>query len=122
MKLGRIIIGLTLAAGVFVAGFLLGVRYSILRASQAEMLAEFKVHYANLEHADVAPQLREYLKSRLYFLACGLEPRHLDGVRFDFGPVDKSVLSNASGIKGPDSESDIYSLALSKHGRKTGRQ
>lgn len=68
----------------------------------------------------MSSQLREYLKSRVYSLARILRPRDLQGVRFDFGPVDEKVLGGASGLKGPETESETYEIAMTKHNQKGG--
>jgi hypothetical protein len=122
MKFGRIIVCLILAGVVLVAGFALGLRFASIRGSHSEMLAEFKIDYANLEQAGLTPQLREYLKSRLYFLASELEPRDLQGFHFDFGAVDESLLGGATGIKGPESNADVYDFAMTKHSQKGSRR
>jgi len=122
MQRGRILIWLILAGIVFAAGFALGIRYEGVRASRLEILAEFKIDYANLEQAEVSPQLREYLKSRLYFLASELEPRDLQGFHFDFGIVDEALLAGATGIKDPQSNADVYRFAMKKHNQKGSRQ
>lgn len=122
MKYGRIIAGLVLAGIIFATGFAFGLRYLGVRASHSEMLAEFKIDYANLEQAKLTPQLREYLKSRIYFLASELEPRDLQGFRFDFGVVDEGLLGGATGIKGPDSNADVYGLAMNIHNQKGSRR
>lgn len=113
MKIGRIIIFPVMAALVFTVGFVLGANYMADRASRSEMLAEFKVDYGTLERDDVSPQLREYLKSRLYYLACQLEPRDLQGVQFDFGAVDEKI--GLSGIKGPETDAEVYRMAMARH-------
>lgn len=115
MKFTHTIISLILAGIICAVGFGMGSQYAGVRSSKAEMLAEFKIHYANLQRTELTPQLREYLKSRLYFLASGLEPRDLSGFHFDFGPVDEKLLAGASGIKGPETESDTYKIAMAKH-------
>ena len=118
MKYGRILVWLILAGIVFAAGFALGFRYEDFRASRSARLAEFKIEYANLEQAEMSPQLREYLKSRLYYLASELEPRDLQGFHFDFGPVDEVLLAGATGIKDPTSNADVYRFAMTKHNQK----
>lgn len=122
MKFTRIITSLILAGIVCAMGFGVGSQYAGVHGSRSEMLAEFKIHYANLlQHTDLTPQLREYLKSRLYFLASELESRDLSGFHFNFGPVDEKLLAGASGIKGPETETDTYKVAMAKHNQKDGR-
>jgi hypothetical protein len=77
-------------------------------------LSELRVHQTNLMQDALTPQLREYLKSRIYFLAAGLPERDLADLRIDFGPVKEEFLGGTTGIKGPESESDTYSLAKLK--------
>jgi hypothetical protein len=122
MKFGRIIGCLILTGVVLAAGFALGFHFASVQGSHSEMLAEFKVDYANLEQTELTPQLREYLKSRLYFLASQLEPRDLQGFRFDFGSVDEKSLDGASAVKGPESNADVYAFAMTKHSQKGSRR
>ena len=122
MKYRRIVVSLGLAGMLFAAGFALGLRYEGLRGFHSEELAEFKIEYANLETAEATPQLHEYLKSRLYYLACELEPRDLQGFHFDFGPVDEALLADATGIKGPESNAEVYRFAMTKHSQKGSRR
>jgi len=117
----HVITTLIIAGIICAIGFGIGSQYAGLRSSRAEELAEFKIHYANLQRTDLTPQLREYLKSRLYFLASELEPRDLSSFHFDFGPVDEKLLAGASGIKGPETESDTYKIAMAKHNQKDNR-
>ena len=118
MKLRIIFIALAFGIAGLAAGFALGWRYSDTGSWRHQILGEFKVHYRNLQGGGLSPQLREYLKSRLYFLACSLERRDLYQVEFDFGPVDEKLLDGASGIKGPEAESDTYGRAMTKHKQK----
>ena len=113
MKLQHIILTVALVAGAFIAGFLSGFSYQDSRASRSEMRAEFKVAHSTLKRTDTEPQLREYLKSRLYYLACQLEPRDLYGFDFDFGPVDERI--GFSGIKGSETDAEVYQMAMARH-------
>lgn len=117
MTLRNAILGLALIVASGAGGFAFGLKTAPIPARHAK-LSEFKVHLKNLEQANPSPQLREYLKSRLYFLACGMSPRDLKGIFFDFGPVDETLLRGFSGIKGPETEAEIYQQAMTKHGRK----
>jgi hypothetical protein len=119
MKLRIILIAIAFAVAGVGAGFALGWKYADTGAWKHQVLAEFKVHHWNLEHSAMSPQLREYLKSRIYFLASILEPRDLYNVRFDFGLVDEELLGGASGIKGPHSELETYGMAMTKHKQKS---
>ncbi|HET6408622.1 MAG TPA: hypothetical protein VFG14_12125 [Chthoniobacteraceae bacterium] len=105
-----------IALGVAVGIFLIG------NASwKAPIIAEFKVHHHNLQSENLEPQLREYLKSRIYSLATLLESRDLQGYQFDFGPPDTKILAGVSGIKGAETEIEIYQLAQRKHRKDTAK-
>jgi hypothetical protein len=79
------------------------------------MVSEFKVLHANLEIQDLSPQLREFLKSRLYYVAGFLDPADVDGYQFDYGPIDEQVLGKAHGNKGPETQSELYENAMARH-------
>jgi len=99
-----------LAVVALVGAFAIGWQYS----PHYTTLSELRVHHANLMHDTLSRQLREYLKSRIYFLAAGLPQRDLADFRIDFGPVKEELLGGATGIKGPESESDTYRMAKLK--------
>src|SRR4029077_15828923 len=108
--------------GKFVVGVLVGLLFGFIlgwyRARHDQMLAECKVHYANLRYQQVSPQLREYLKSRIYYLATSLDPVEMWGWRFDFGPVDTNALGNVTAHKEPMALSDAYQTAMQRHNQK----
>lgn|GEM_PF-1784692 len=67
-------------------------------------LMEKKLAVANMPKAD--PQLREYLKARIYSNVLVFHPNdpgYLLPKDWDHGPVDKSVLGETYPFKGPDS-------------------
>jgi len=102
---------------VFLAGYLVG-QFRPLRLHEpwkGPMVSEFKVLHANLQTPDLTPQLREFLKSRLYYVASSLNPSDVDGYTFDYGPIDEQVLGKAQGNKGPESQAELYQLAMARH-------
>jgi len=81
---------------------------------------EAKICYHNLvEHRDtMSPQLREFLKARLYSTAASyIDEGWLDGWTIDFGPVDDSILSPIYSIKNASETNNVYQSALHKHPR-----
>lgn len=75
----------------FVTGYLVG-QFSPLRLWEpwkGPMVSEFRVLHANLETPDLTPQLHEFLKSRLYYIAGFLNPSDVSGYTFDYGPIDE---------------------------------
>ena len=85
-------------------------------------LAELKLTQVQLSRysTTMSPQLREYLKCRLYLNVCEVRKRtdFFKGSRaeVDFGPVDLTILDGVSAIKGPESPGDLYRNALSRIG------
>lgn len=80
---------------------------------------ELKLTAANLERnsLDMSPQLREYLKARSYtLLAGGIRKGWVDGYRVDYGPIDRKVLGDLIIVKGPESDEDLYRLAMEAAG------
>lgn len=102
---------------VFVAGYLVG-QFRPLRLREplkGPMVSEFKVLHANLETPNLSPQLREFLKSRLYYIAYFLNPSDVNGYAFDYGPIDEQVLGSVQGNKGPESQAELYQFAMARH-------
>jgi hypothetical protein len=117
-----LVCAMALVGAVFSAGFIVGTFRHDERAWKNPVMAEFRVHYYNLERTDLSPQLREYLKSRLYYLAYRLDARDLIGFRFNFGPIDEKLLGGATGIKGPETELDTYTVAMTRHKQRDSRR
>ena len=64
----------------------------------------------------VAPQLREYLKGRLYWNAAVWIPSGwLSDLAIDHGPIDEKVLGSIAIAKDGTAPSDIYFAAMKKH-------
>jgi hypothetical protein len=105
----------------FVIGGLLGatvgVGISAAKFATAGQLNEFNVLHGNLaSDRKLDPQLREFLKARLYYVSMSLSPKEVAGRGIDFGPVDEAVLGKAD----PRTESvpftQLYQDALARHG------
>jgi len=113
MKLAAVLGVIALVGIFFAAGTLTGLG---LRDATAglPMRSEFRVHLNNLERKDLSPQLREYLKSRIYYLASIMAAKELPKENFDYGPVDEAVLGGASGIKDASSQKEVYEKAMAK--------
>ncbi|MBL8515267.1 MAG: hypothetical protein JNJ55_14840 [Betaproteobacteria bacterium] len=61
------------------------------------------------------PQLREYLKARVYLnVLTELPVRWTKDMRTDFGPLDEKILGDVSFTKGDLTTSDLYPLAMNK--------
>jgi len=105
--------------GILVGAVLAGV---VLYYATYDMrtLEEVKVCTANIQKTDIEPQLREYLKERLYWNAAVWMRNRRDfftgSQQLDFGPVDTKVLGNARGIKDSSSSLEVYEAALKKFG------
>ncbi len=100
---------LGIGTGVTSYFYVLGDRYAI---------EEIKVCEANLAYHNPSPQLREYLKTRLYWNAAH-NMRYRDdfftgSLKLDYGPVDTHILGEISGIKDAASPRDIYTMALAR--------
>ena len=84
-------------------------------------LEEVKICIGNLEKepkGEVQPQLREYLKVRLYWNAL-VNMRYRsdffsESMKLDYGPVNQSILGSVSGIKDPISPDEVYRGAIQK--------
>jgi hypothetical protein len=105
----------------FVIGGLLGatvgVGVSAMKFGSAGQLGEFNVLHGNLaSDRKLDPQLREFLKARLYYVSMSLDPKQVAGRDIDFGPVDEAVLGKSD----PRTESvpftQLYQDALARHG------
>lgn len=92
--------------------------YAVYRPQPCQPVGEAKICYYNLEtHSDtMAPQLREYMKARLYSVSAShIGEGWLDDWEIDFGPVDQSVLGPIYAIKNASSLESVYEAALSRH-------
>jgi hypothetical protein len=88
-------------------GLLVGSIFGSKQASFGAALNENKVAAANLKFysADLTPQLREYLKARIYCNVNTFYPNtsgYLLQTDWDFGPVKRSVLGKILVFKDPD--------------------
>ena len=90
-----------------------------IRANQPyQPIEEAKICYLNLdEHwGSLDPQLREYMKARLYSASSNyINEGWLEGWQIDFGPVDDSILAPVYAIKNASPTQDVYEAALSRH-------
>lgn len=98
----RIAAGLLLLGIGFAAGFMWGWRRGQFQAG----LEENKVAAVNLQdnHLNLSPDLREYLKGRIYYNLATKFPDDRGYLRrgdWDFGPVDPSKWSRQIYAKGP---------------------
>jgi hypothetical protein len=90
-----------------VIGLIVGSIFGSKGASFGAALQENKVAAANLKFygTNLTPQLREYLKARIYCNVNTFYPNtagYLLQKDWDFGPVDKSVLGKILVFKDPD--------------------
>lgn len=91
----------------------------LLRNNQHPGAEELKLAVWNLEHSkqDVSPQLREYLKGRIYTLvAYGIRDGWVDG-RIDYGRIDRKALGEISVVKGGESDDELYEAAMKIAGK-----
>lgn len=94
---------------------------TIKRNQPYQPIEEAKICYVNLEQdpRSLSPQLREYLKARLYSVSANyINEGWLDGY---FGPVDDSVLASAHAIKNASETREVYEAAISRHPRGAGK-
>jgi hypothetical protein len=88
------------------------------KTSDVHVVEEVKICTANITKPDIAPQLREYLKERLYWNAAiwmHYRPDFFVGAqRLDFGPVDTKILGTARGIKDCSTSEEVYWAVLEK--------
>jgi hypothetical protein len=94
-----------------------GLGISAAKFATAPQLSEFTVLHTNLaSDRKLDPQLREYLKARLYYVAMSLDPKQTAGRSIDFGPIDEAILGNADPRIEAVSYSQLYQDALARHG------
>jgi len=94
-----------------------GVGIAVSKFASAGQLNEFTVLHGNLaSDQKLDPQLREYLKARLYYVSMSLDPKQLAGRAIDFGPVDEAVLGKADPRTEIVSYAQLYQDALARHG------
>ncbi len=89
-----------------------------------QAIEEAKLCYLNLEKhsSEMSPQLREYLKARLYSAAANyINEGWLDGWNINFGPVDDKVLSPIYAIKNASDTEETYKAALQRHPRSANK-
>lgn len=91
--------------GFLVVGLLIGFIAGHRHASFHSALAENKIAAINLKfnHEKLSPQLREYLKVRIYsnvLVRYPNDPGYLLARDWDFGPVDRQVLGELATYKG----------------------
>ena len=71
---------------------------------------------------NLEPQLREYLKARLYSTAANnINEGWLAGWKIDFGPVDDSILFPVYAIKNASATQEVYEAALARHPQSATR-
>jgi len=101
-------------------GFVTGFFYGRATHQEYKPVEEFRTaHILLTDGSDLNPQLREYLKLRVYWnAAVMIRSEWLEGYKFDFGPVDESILGDAGKIKGPSKIEEFYPAAMEKHGQK----
>jgi hypothetical protein len=90
------------------------------RKTQHDGATELKLAAFNLEKnsSEMSPQLREYLKGRAYaLLMTGIRSEWVDD-RVDFGKIDRKILGPISVVKGPESDEDLYRMAMEAAGIK----
>lgn len=87
-------------------------------------IQEANICYYNLEtkSASLDPQLREYLKARLYSASANhINEGWLDGWEINFGPVDDHILFPVLAIKNASPTKDVYEAALERHPKSAKR-
>ncbi len=112
----------SLICGAFVGWFLCWV--AIRRNQEYRPIEEAKICYINLEASwgSLDPQLREYLKVRLYSAAANyVNEGWLEGWEIDFGPVDDAVLSPVYAVKNASPTEEVYEAAMQRHPRSAIR-
>ena len=94
-----------------------GVGIAASKFASAGPLNEFTVLHGNLS-ADrkLDPQLREYLKARLYYVSMSLDAQQVAGRFIDFGPVDEAILGKADPRTESVAYTQLYQDALARHG------
>ena len=110
----------------FILGLLLGgvvtycvTLYTIHRNQEYDPIKEAKICLINLEGDDpkhLSPQLREYLKARLYSNASDhINKGWFAGRKLDYGPVNLDILGNVYAIKNASDPNDLYESAMERH-------
>jgi hypothetical protein len=109
----------TVAAFVIggLVGATLGFAVAVQKFANQGQVAEFKILQKNLA-ADPPPQpqLREYLKARLYYVAMGLTPQDVAGQKIDYGPVEPQVLGRIDPRQETVAWDQLYQDVLTRYG------
>lgn len=98
---------------LFVAGLAIGSFWGFIQGGFQHALMENKLAVANIPKAD--PQLREYLKARIYSNVLAYYPNktgYLLQKDWDHGPVDRSVLGEIHPYKDPSTQAWDWKEAL----------
>jgi hypothetical protein len=100
-----------------------GVGFSAPKFATVGQLNEFTVLHTNLSSdRQLDPQLREYLKARLYYVSMSLGPKQIAARSIDFGPIDEAVLGKADPRTEAVPYSQLYQDVLARHGgTKSGK-
>lgn len=87
------------------------------RAAHGEWLSELVLIKENLDRRELTPQLREYFKDRLYVVASLLPVEGIpEAFRdFDYGPVQRNLLSGVRATPRSELEGRSYETAKAKH-------
>lgn len=83
-----------------------------------EQVLEFLVLFDNMVRGCPTPQMREYSKERLYYLATKLDNEDFPFTEyrdFDFGPIDTSILGQLRAHGSSDIRGKEYQMAIAKH-------
>jgi len=109
-----------LGGWIFAAGTIVGCIVGFMVATKLAKhdnqpgSSELKLSVHNLKNLDDqdSPQLREYLKGRIYTLVSEGNRSEWVNDKIDYGPIDRKVLRDLVVVKGPDSDEDLYRMAM----------
>jgi hypothetical protein len=94
-----------------------GVGISATKFASTGQLNEFNVLHGNLApDKKLDPQLREFLKARLYYVSMSLDPKQIAGRPVDFGPVDEALLGKSDPRTELVPYAQLYRDVLARHG------
>lgn len=100
-----------------IIGATAGVGISASKFVSTGQLNEFNILHSNLASGrNLDPQLREFLKARLYYVSMSLQPKQIADRKIDFGPIDEAILGKADPRTEPVPYAQLYQDVLARHG------
>lgn len=113
-RIVQVTVPLLATAVGFCVGAYLGNGNAVQQGRFQAALAENKVAADNLSNESLGPELREYLKGRIYYNIATEYPNtrgYLLRKDWDFGPVDRRIMRGSIYAKDPNYDTDSFDAA-----------